>query len=43
MIGVNKFRHDEMPFINEKMAENEESTFGFELLTDLRLSQIFEK
>ena len=43
MIGVNKFRHDEMPFINEKMVEKEQSTVGFDLLTDLRLSQIFEK
>ena len=43
MIGVNKFRHDETPFINKKIVENKQSALGFDLLTDLRLSQILEK
>ena len=43
MIGVNKFRHDEIPFNKIKTAEKKQSALGFDLLTDVRLSQIFEK
>ena len=43
MIGVNKFRHDEIPFIKTEIIEKKQSAIGFDLLTDLRLSQIFEK
>ena len=43
MIGVNKFRHDEMPFNKTEIIEKKQSAIGFDLLTDLRLSQIFEK
>ena len=42
MVGVNKFRTDEMPNI-EKIVENKPNDLEFELLTDLRLSSVFEK
>lgn len=43
MIGVNKFRHDETPFNKIEIVEKNPSDIGFDLLSDLRLSQIFEK
>ena len=43
MIGVNKFRHDETPFNEIETVEKKQSDIGFDLLTDVRLSQIFEK
>lgn len=43
MIGVNKFRHDETPFNEIETVEKKQSAIGFDLLTDVRLSQIFEK
>ena len=43
MIGVNKFRHDEVPYSKTEMAEKKQLDLGFDLLPDLRLSQIFEK
>ncbi len=43
MIGVNKFRNDETPILNTKNTESQTSDLGFELLTDLRLSSVFEK
>jgi len=43
MIGVNKFRHDERPFNKIETTEKKHSDLGFDLLSDLRLSQIFEK
>ena len=43
MIGVNKFRHDEMSFNKIETVEKKQSVLGFDLLTDVRLSQIFEK
>ncbi len=43
MIGVNKFRHDEKLFIKSEIIEKKPSDFGFDLLSDVRLSQTFEK
>jgi methylmalonyl-CoA mutase len=43
MIGVNKFRFDETPFVGIENIEQPSSDLGFELLRDLRLSSVFEK
>ncbi len=42
MVGVNKFRTDEIPIV-DSIIENGLNDLGFELLKDLRLSSVFEK
>ena len=42
MVGVNKFRYDEVPFKQFQFSENERFTEGFELLVNRRISEIFE-
>jgi methylmalonyl-CoA mutase len=42
MVGVNKFRFDETPFIESELMTKPKSDFGFDLLTDMRLSSPFE-
>jgi methylmalonyl-CoA mutase len=43
MVGVNKFRHDEVPFVKIEDEEKQSNNLGFELLKDLRLSSVFEQ
>lgn len=42
MVGVNKFRFDETPFIESELMTIPKSDLGFDLLTDMRLSSPFE-
>lgn len=42
MVGVNKFRHDELPFVNSQLLENEAIIQDFELLIDKKISKKFE-
>jgi methylmalonyl-CoA mutase len=43
MVGVNKFKNDDSPIFESRKKESQISNVGFELLTDLRLSSVFEK
>jgi methylmalonyl-CoA mutase len=43
MVGVNKFRYDEEPFVKPQLFENENIRQDFDLLIDRRLSFSFEK
>jgi methylmalonyl-CoA mutase len=43
MIGVNKFRHDEVPFEKSKIIDKTSDKTTFELLINRRLSEIFEQ
>ncbi|MDZ7899996.1 MAG: methylmalonyl-CoA mutase family protein [Arcicella sp.] len=43
MVGVNKFRFDEVPFVKLQTSENEDFKQDFELLIDRRISQKFEQ
>jgi methylmalonyl-CoA mutase len=42
MVGVNKFRSDETPFIKSELLPKPKSNLSFDLLTDKRLSSLFE-
>jgi methylmalonyl-CoA mutase len=42
MVGVNKFIFEEIPFIKLENVMKSKSNLGFDLLTDLRLSSLFE-
>ena len=43
MIGVNKFKDNEMRFNERLETASPKSAFGFDLLTNLKLSSTFEK
>ena len=42
MVGVNKFRYDEQPFVKPQLIENKYSNQDFDLLINRRISQKFE-
>lgn len=43
MVGVNKFRYDEVPFVKVQSIEKEYFKQGFELLVDRRIANSFEE
>jgi methylmalonyl-CoA mutase len=43
MVGVNKFRYDEEPFVKPQLLESKEIKRDFDLLIDRRISESFEQ